>query len=129
MEARSIRRVRPGDRTIPDGPATPGVHREIAFEGSDHWVGHATTVPGVMSGWHHHGDHDTFLYVVHGAIALEHGPDGSAQTLVSAGDFALVPRGVVHREGTPPGEPAEIVVVRIGSGPPVVAMEGPEPAR
>lgn len=124
----SIRRVRPGERSTPEGPGTPGVHRETAFAGDDHWVGYATTDPGVMSGWHHHGEHQTYLYVLTGQIALEHGSRGGERVVASAGDFVVIPKGTVHREGTPPGDPAAVVVVRTGTGPPVVPVEGPDPA-
>jgi hypothetical protein len=46
---------------------------------------------------------------------------------VSAGDYAYVPRGLIHREGTTPEQPAEVALVRIGPGAPVVNVEGPEP--
>lgn len=36
-----------------------------------------------------------------------------------------MPAGVVHRERTAPGEPGEIVLVRLGSGPAVVNVDEP----
>jgi hypothetical protein len=36
-----------------------------------------------------------------------------------------VPRGAIHREGNPGGEPSEIVVVRSGHGPVVINVVGP----
>jgi glucose/arabinose dehydrogenase len=41
------------------------------------------------------------------------------------GDFAHMPGNLIHRERTPPGEPVEAVVVRIGRGPAVVNVDGP----
>lgn len=124
----TVRLVKPGDRMEPPGASTPGVHRQQAFTDDSRWVGYATTEPGVKSGWHHHGEHDTFLYVVRGSIELEYGPGGEARAAAEAGDFVHVPAGVVHREGTPPGDPGEIVVVRVGRGPAVVPVEGPASA-
>jgi uncharacterized RmlC-like cupin family protein len=124
----SVRLVKPVDRTEPPGASTPGVNRRQAFADDEHWVGYATTEPGVWSGWHHHGEHDTYIYVVRGSIALEFGPGGERRASAEPGDFLHVPPGVVHREGTPPGEPGEVVVVRVGRGTVVVPVEGPEPA-
>lgn len=114
------------ERVIASGPATPGMLREAAFAGEDRWVGFVRTEPGVRSGWHHHGETDTYFYVLHGAMELEFGPGGHERLAVRAGDFAHVPAGLVHREGTPSGDPAEIILVRIGHGQPVVNVEGPE---
>jgi hypothetical protein len=59
-------------------------------------------------------------------MELEFGPGGHERLRVSAGDYAHVPSGLIHREGTPPDEAAEVALVRIGSGAPVVYVEGPE---
>lgn len=44
------------------------------------------------------------------------------------GDFVHVPKGVVHREMNPFDEEGAIVLMRVGSGPPVVNVEGPAPS-
>lgn len=117
--------VQPDERVRASGPGTPGMEREQAFAGEDRWIGYVRTEPGVKSGWHHHGEMDTYIYVVAGTIELESGPDGTDLVSVGAGDFAHVPGGAVHREGTPVNEPGEAVIVRIGSGQPVFNVEGP----
>jgi uncharacterized RmlC-like cupin family protein len=127
MDPARPRAVGPAQRTVAAGPATPGMVREQAFAGEDRWVGVVRTEPGVRSGWHHHGDTETYFYVLSGAMELEFGPGGRERLRVSAGDYAHVPRGLVHREGTPPDQPAEVALVRIGAGAPVVNVEGPEP--
>jgi uncharacterized RmlC-like cupin family protein len=119
--------VRPEDRTEAGGPATPGMTREQAFGAEDRWVGYVRTEPGVKSGWHHHGEMDTYLYVLRGSLELEFGPGGRERMTPRAGEFAHVPAGLIHREGTGPDEAGEAVVVRIGRGQPVVNVEGPEP--
>jgi uncharacterized RmlC-like cupin family protein len=127
MNAEQLRVVRASERTEAPGPRTPGMVREQAFIGEDRWVGFVRTEPGVWSGWHHHGDHDTYVYVVRGSIELEFGPGGRERVAGKPGDFALIPQGAVHREGTSPQEPGEAVIVRIGRGQPVINVEGPEP--
>ena len=117
--------VGPGDRTA--GPATPGMVREQAFASEGMWSGTARTEPGMVSGWHHHGDHETTIYVLSGALRMEFGPGGASTVEAGPGDFVHVPRGVVHREGNPSQEPAELVLVRAGRGESTVNLDGPEP--
>lgn len=126
MDAARPRAMGPDQRTIAPGPATPGMVREQAFVSDDRWVGVVRTEPGVRSGWHHHGDTDSYFYVLRGAMELEFGPGGRERLRVGAGDYAHVPRGLIHREGTLPDQPAEVALVRIGPGAPVVNVEGPE---
>jgi uncharacterized RmlC-like cupin family protein len=62
--------------------------------------------------------------VLQGGLEFEYGGD-RATIAVGPGDFAHMPGNLIHRERTPPGEPVEAVVVRIGLGPPVVNVDGP----
>ena len=55
---------------------TPGIVRREAFASGGVWVGVATTEPHVVSGWHHHGDHATCLYIKSGRFRLDSGPGG-----------------------------------------------------
>lgn len=128
MRGAQPRTVHRSERAVGAGPATPGMVREMAFAADDRWVGYVRTEPGVRSGWHHHGETDTYFYVLRGSMELEFGPGGTERLTVGVGDFAHVPGGLIHREGTTPDEPAELILVRIGSGEPVVNFEGPEPA-
>ena len=106
-----------GPEELVPGPPTPGVERLTAFEGDDRWIGRSRAEPGVVSGWHHHGGHDTYFFVLSGAARIELG--GGRTVEVHAGDFALLPAGTVHREG-PMGDVAlDAIVVRLGSGPQV----------
>jgi uncharacterized RmlC-like cupin family protein len=43
------------------------------------------------------------------------------------GDFVFVPKGAIHREGNPTDDESHLVVVRAGTGPAVVNVEGPAP--
>ena len=127
MRSAQPRAVHPAERIEAPGPQTPGMVREVAFAAEDRWVGYVRTEPGVWSGWHHHGETDTYFYVIHGAIELEFGPGGRERLAVQAGDFAHVPGGAIHREGTTTDESGEAIVVRIGTGQPVFNVEGPAP--
>ncbi|HEY7401810.1 MAG TPA: cupin domain-containing protein [Actinomycetota bacterium] len=115
--------VTPGERR--PGPPTPGMQREEAFATDQVWAGLARTDPGMVSGWHHHGDHESVIYVLTGALRMEFGPGGSLMVDAAPGDFIRVPRGAVHREGNPADEPADIIVVRSGTGESTVNVEGP----
>ena len=41
------------------------------------------------------------------------------------GDFVLIPKGVVHREGNPGTKPNEAIVFRVGEGEVLVNVDGP----
>ena len=121
-----VRLVRPAD--LVDADPTPGMRREQAIATGGLWAGLTHTEPGMVSGWHHHGDHETSIYVATGALRMEHGPGGASVIDAGAGDFVHVPRGAIHREGNPTDRVATLVVVRAGSGVPTINVDGPEPA-
>jgi hypothetical protein len=77
---------------LESGPPTGGMTRKTAVAGDDVWMGEVRTEPGVMSGWHHHGEHTTYGYVIDGKVRVEFGPGGSSSLEGSAGDFFVVPR-------------------------------------
>ena len=118
-----VQRISPDQRT--EGAPTPGMTREEAIATDRMWAGLGRTDAGVVSGWHHHGDHESAIYVLSGALRMEFGPGGTEVLDAGPGDFVYVAAGAVHRESNPTGEEAEIVVVRSGSGAPVVNVEGP----
>lgn len=119
-----VRRIGPEDRVEAD--PTPGMTREQAVASDALWAGYVRTAPGMVSGWHHHGGHETAVYVLSGVFRVEFGPDGSRATQGRAGDFVVVPPYTVHRESNPADEESALVVVRAGSGPPTVNVEGPD---
>jgi cold shock CspA family protein len=112
------------DRLTPGDP-TPGMMRGEAVVLDGVWSGTAVTQPGVTGGWHHHGGHDSIVYVVRGAFDVE-----TAAGVVHArpGDFVHVPPWAVHRESNSSEEQAEVVLFRRGDGPVVVNVDGPEGA-
>jgi uncharacterized RmlC-like cupin family protein len=119
-----IRVVTPSDRTA--GPPTPGMDRQQAFAGDDLWAGLVRTESGMVSGWHHHGEYESVIYVLTGALKMEFGPGGSEVVEAHPGDFVRVPRGAVHRESNPSAQPADIVVVRAGRGESIYNVAGPD---
>lgn len=116
------------DDELETAASTPGLHRRMAFQRDGYWFGHVVAEPETMSGWHHHGDTVTMGYVLKGEARLEFGPGGEQQVIVRAGDYFTVPPHTVHREGNASSEPGEIVLVRVGQGPPVFPLDGPDPA-
>jgi mannose-6-phosphate isomerase-like protein (cupin superfamily) len=66
--------------------------------------------------------------VVSGELQFEFGPNGAESVVAHAGDFFIVPPHTVHREGNPGSEEQVLVGVRVGTGPTVINVDGPEPA-
>jgi len=123
---RNVRVVAEAD--LGEAASTPGLTRRVAAEADDFWFGHVTTEPHTESGWHHHGDTTTIGYVIEGSVVFEFGSDGSRRVEAGPGEFFVVPPGVVHREGNPTDQPGAIVLTRVGEGPPVFNVDGPDPA-
>ena len=124
-ESPRVRVLRVEERRVPDGPATPGMHRLEALAEDGAWLGTVTTEPNTISGWHHHGVYETYIYVVSGAARLDTFEDGQIQRHEAGpGSFIVVPPGTAHREGSSSPTGMEAVLVRIGSGQVVFPVEG-----
>jgi uncharacterized RmlC-like cupin family protein len=115
--------IRPDDRV--EGDPTPGMIREQAVVTEGTWAGLVTTEAHMVSGWHHHGDYETSIYVISGTLRMESGPGGEFVVEAGPGDFLYVPKEAIHREANPGDTESQIVVVRAGTGPPVTNVEGP----
>jgi uncharacterized RmlC-like cupin family protein len=115
--------VHPGDRHVAD--PTPGKVREEAIATDGLWSGFVRTEPGVASGWHHHGDHDTSVYVIEGNVRIEFGSGGLQSSDAGPGDFVHIPKYVVHREVNPGATASREIVSRSGTGPLTINVEGP----
>ena len=63
-----LRLIRKGSFEADPNP-TAGMTREHAITADGLTSGTITTAPGVISGWHHHGTHETSIYVAKGAVA------------------------------------------------------------
>jgi uncharacterized RmlC-like cupin family protein len=118
--------VHPADRRV--GDPTPGKVREEAIVLDGLWSGMVRTEPGVASGWHHHGEHDTCVYVIAGNVRIEFGPDGAKATEAGPGDFVHIPKHLVHREVNAGSTTAQEVITRTGTGPLTINVDGPAPS-
>jgi uncharacterized RmlC-like cupin family protein len=122
----SIRTVRPEERkTLPGPPGAPFVRQEMFGDGHV-WVGMVTTEPGTSSPWHHHGEHETYVYVLEGEAIVEYGPGGAERMHATAdGSLHIISPGTAHREINPGSTPNRMIVVRVGEGPSVFPLDGP----
>lgn len=116
--------IPPSARTVAD--PTPGKTREQAIAVDGLWSGFVRTEPGVASGWHHHGDHDTSVYVIQGDVRIEFGPDGTRSVEAGPGDFVRIPPRLVHREVNAGTVTSHEVITRSGTGPLTVNVDGPD---
>jgi mannose-6-phosphate isomerase-like protein (cupin superfamily) len=122
----AVRTVRPDERVPVPGPPGAPFLREQCFDDGHVWVGIVTTQPGAATPWHHHGEYDTYAYVLEGEATIEFGEGGRLSTHARAdGSCHLVPKGCAHREINTGSEPNRILIMRVGEGPPVVPLEGP----
>ena len=120
--------VHPDEFRLP-ASVTPGMDRREAFADENAWAGTVRTEEGMMTGWHVHAGHDTYIRVLSGVVHVEYGPGGSISADAGPGDFMRIPRGLVHREGTAAGSTGvEAVIVRVGHGDLVTNVEAPDPA-
>lgn len=117
--------VRISERERRTGAPTPGMHREEAIATDTTWAGLLRTDAGMLSGWHHHAEYESVIYVLTGRLRMESGPAGTSVVEAVPGDFLFVPRGAIHREGNPAEVEGTAVVVRSGRGDPVVNVDGP----
>ena len=108
------------------GAQTPGMVRGEAALGENSSAVEVRTQPGTLSGWHHHGAHDTYGYVVSGRLRFEFGPGGGDVVEAEPGDFFMVPANAIHREGNPASDEQILVGFRVGTGPTVFNVDGPE---
>lgn len=105
---------------------TAGIQREELISTEHSWVGIAYTEPESASGWHHHGEYETYIYAITGRLRLEFGPGGKESIEAGPGDVFYIPRGVVHRELTLGAEKGTAFLVRVGRGEPVINVDGPD---
>lgn len=112
-------------------PQTRGMKREagVAPEttGSRNlWMGLVTTPGGMVSGWHHHGDCETGIYLLQGRARFRWGKGGAESAEVGPGDFLAVAPSAIHMEEALGDEDAVFIVGRACSGVTVVNVQGPE---
>jgi uncharacterized RmlC-like cupin family protein len=113
---------------LPTASASPGIVRNLAFNGDGCVVLRSRADPGAASGWHNHGDYNVYGYVVSGSGRIESGPGGRISVSLASGDFLSVPPHTVHRETNASStEPLEVILFLRGTGSTVFNEEGPEP--
>lgn len=128
-----VRVIRASERSVATAQ-TANIRREAAIvpeegaSGPQLWMGLGITAPGAVSGWHHHGDCTSGIYVVSGRARFSWGPGGRESAEVGPGDFLAVAPGAIHQEEVLGDEPLVMVVARGAAGTLVVNTEGPEPA-
>src|SRR2546430_9180866 len=75
------------------GESTPGIFREKAFQSGNVLMSRTRLERGAVSGWHHHGSHELYGFLVSGQLRLEYGPKGAdAAGAGPRGFFPLPPR-------------------------------------
>jgi uncharacterized RmlC-like cupin family protein len=111
-----------------DTPQTPGLVRDVAFDGRNPDAAHlsafrSTVKPGAATGAHHHGDQETVLYVISGTSRFRWGDRLEHVAEAGPGDFVFVPSHVVHQEINASAEFETVwAVVRSGVDPVVVNL-------
>jgi uncharacterized RmlC-like cupin family protein len=90
------------------------------------WVGMVKTKPKFTSGWHHHGEYDTYVYVIDGELKLEFGEDGKESCIAKTGEVTFIPKNTIHRESNPSTDKQVLFGVRVGKGAPVFNVDGPK---
>jgi uncharacterized RmlC-like cupin family protein len=119
----TIYRVTPEERV--EGQPTQGIIREQSVQTDGIWAGLVRAEPGMVSGWHHHGEFESTIYILTGSLRMEFGSGGEEIFDSAPGDFVFVGKHAVHRESNPSAEEATLVVVRAGLGEPVINVDGP----
>ena len=92
------------------------ISRRAAIDEPTLWSGLSTVPAGASTGWHHHGSNTTVFYMLSGSLTVEHGDEPVESATAEAGDFVVVPAGVVHREIVSNDGDVEAVVIRFGDG-------------
>jgi len=110
---------------VPPGPATSGMDRRQIVDTESAWIGWVRTDRGFAGGWHHHADRDSYIYVIKGELTMEYGAAGGDSLTARAGEVIVNPAHMIHREVTP-GDSVEAIVIRLGTGPLNVNVDGPD---
>lgn len=126
MEGQRIRVIRPDQLQSPPEAQTAGMTRQLAVATEEALVGLVRTAPDMVSGWHHHGEYETYAYVVSGRGSFEFGPAGTESIDAGQGDFIHIPARLVHRESNPGNEESLMVLFRTGHGEPLFNVKEPQ---
>jgi uncharacterized RmlC-like cupin family protein len=123
--APGVELVRRAERRPATGLPSGSIGEE-AFADAGAWVGFLSLAPGAASGWHHHGEWDSYACVLRGVLRWEFGSRGRDAIEVGSGDTGRMPGGLVHRDVSAGDEPLSMVLFRAGGGPLTIDVDGPD---
>jgi uncharacterized RmlC-like cupin family protein len=126
MSERVIPQLVRQDERRPATGLPVGSRGEEAFADPGAWVGFIDLPPGAASGWHHHGEWDSYACVLRGVLRWEYGANGEKALQVGPGDVGRMPAHVVHRDVSAGDEDLSMILFRAGKGPLTIDVEGPE---
>jgi uncharacterized RmlC-like cupin family protein len=127
MSEPRVRVVGP-DELDDNTPQTPGLYREVAFDGRNPDARAlsaflSTVRPGAATGAHHHGEQETILYVLEGTARYRWGERLEHVVEAGPGSFVFIPAHIIHQEiNASVDTPTTWVVVRSGKDPIVVNL-------
>jgi uncharacterized RmlC-like cupin family protein len=109
------------DNAADAGGASGAMSRGTAASAGGMWMGTSVLAAGQESALHHHDGQTTILCVIGGTMWLYvDGPAGEEELVVNAGEIAVVPGGLTHREVNQGDVDCLCVVVRNSETPTVV---------
>jgi DNA-binding NarL/FixJ family response regulator/uncharacterized RmlC-like cupin family protein len=111
--------------SLPGAQSWPGVTYTMAIAVTGLRSGLAELAPGAATGWHHHSDVVTSIYVLTGRVRLEFGVAGSDALECGLGDFVHVPAGAVYRALNPGYVTATTILSHAGPGSGTIEVAGP----
>jgi uncharacterized RmlC-like cupin family protein len=114
-----------GERRAATGLPT-GSAGEEAFADAGAWVGFLGLAPGASSGWHHHGEWDSYACVLSGVLRWEFGAAGGDAIEIGPGDTGFMPAWQVHRDVSAGTEELSMILFRAGRGELTVNVPGPD---
>lgn len=109
------------------GGASGALARGTAAAAAGMWMGTSVLPAGHDSVYHHHAGQTTIVCIVSGSMRfLVQGPEGIEDFTAGAGEIAVIPGGLVHREQNPGDVDCLCVVVRDSEQPVVVNIGTPD---
>jgi len=121
-------RVVKADQHTSDTAQTTGFTRTELVSAPGAWLGVTRTPTSSVSGWHHHGDYNTYIYVLDGQARVDFGVTGYDTCDAGPGDLVIVPKGAVHREANTGSSDNAVLGVRVGTGQVVFNVDSPPDA-
>ncbi|CAN5612622.1 hypothetical protein BH09ACT7_BH09ACT7_23660 [soil metagenome] len=108
------------------GGSSGGLHRGTSVSAAGVWMGTSVLPAGHDSVLHHHDGQTTIVCIISGSMRfLVNGPDGQEDFIAGAGEIAVIPGGLVHREQNTGDVDCVCVVVRDSEQPTVVNVDTP----